>query len=209
MKNWFLITLIVLLVACSEESSTKKSSVSHAKVGSQTNIECLFDETTFPSSTEFELLKELKICDQTQKDLSNHDVPACNPKFFKFYPFVENKKLHDAFLLLIKSRVQGFPLRRLLVFEREGKELVKVNGFVANLIGKRKSASKHDDLILRFNDNVGMGEVVFYNCLYVWQDKRYVFKKVEQINDANIKPQFQDSMNVEIETVITKNRMVF
>ena len=117
--------------------------------------------------------------------------------------------MKDAFVLLIKSRVQGFPLRRVLVFEREGKELVKVNGFVANLIGKRKSASKHDDLILRFNDQVGQGEVVFYNCLYVWKDKRYVFKQVEQINDANIKSQFQDSMNVEIETVITKNRMVF
>ncbi len=198
----------LFLVSCQEEikTITPKPIV---KVGSQTNIECLFDETTFATPDEYPLLKELKICDQTQKDLNNYDVPACNPKFFKFYPFIENKKLKDAFILLIKSRVQGFPLRRVLVFEREGKELVKVNGFVANLIGKRKSASKHDDLILRFNDNAGMGEVVFYNCLYVWKDKHYVFKQVEQINDANIKSQFQDSMNVEIETVINKNRMVF
>ena len=208
MKKWMFFVFGLMLFSCQEEIPPTKSTPK-VKVGTQTNIECLFDETTFPSNDEFSLLKELKICDATQKDLSNHDVPACNPKFFKFFPFAENKKLKDAFVLLIKSRVQGFPLRRVLVFEREGKELVKVNGFVANLIGKRKSASKYDDLILRFNDKAEMGDVVFYNCLYVWKDKHYVFKQVEQINDANIKPQFQDSMNVEIETVITKNRMVF
>jgi hypothetical protein len=209
MRPLIFIVLLLVLVSCNEEGTTKKTTAQKTQVGTQTNIECLFDETTFASTDEYPLLKELKICDETQKDLNNYDVPACNPKFFKFYPFIENKKLKDAFVLLIKSRVQGFPLRRVLVFEREGKELVKVNGFVANLIGKRKSASKHDDLILRFNDKVGMGEVVFYNCLYVWKDKHYVFKQVEQINDANIKTEFQDSMNVEIETVITKNRMVF
>ena len=209
MRSWIFIVLLLVLVSCNDEGTTKKTTAQKTQVGTKTNIECLFDETTFASTDEYPLLKELKICDETQKDLNNYDVPACNPKFFKFYPFIENKKLKDAFVLLIKSRVQGFPLRRVLVFEREGKELVKVNGFVANLIGKRKSASKHDDLILRFNDKVGMGEVVFYNCLYVWKDKHYVFKQVEQINDANIKTEFQDSMNVEIETVITKNRMVF
>jgi hypothetical protein len=209
MRPWIFIVLLLVLVSCNEEVKTKKTTAQKTQVGTQTNIECLFDETTFASPDEYPLLKELKICDETQKDLNNYDVPACNPKFFKFFPYIENKKIKNAFILLIKSRVQGFPLRRVLVFEREGKELVKVNGFVANLIGKRKSASKHDDLILRFNDKVGMGEVVFYNCLYVWKDKHYVFKQVEQINDANIKTEFQDSMNVEIETVITKNRMVF
>jgi hypothetical protein len=209
MRYWVFISVLIVLVSCNEETKKQKTLAPTAKIGSQTNIECLFDETTFESTDAYPLLKELKICDETQKDLNNHDVPACNPKFFKFYPFIENKKLKDAFVLLIKSRVQGFPLRRVLVFEREGKELVKVNGFVANLIGKRKSASKHDDLILRFNDKVGMGEVVFYNCLYVWKDKHYVFKQVEQINDASIKTEFQDSMNVEIETIISKNRMVF
>jgi hypothetical protein len=209
MKYWIFITVLIVLVSCNEETIKQKKLAPKVKVGTQTNIECLFDETTFESPEAYPLLKELKICDATQKDLNNHDVPACNPKFFKFYPFIENKKLKDAFVLLIKSRVQGFPLRRVLVFEREGKVLVKVNGFVANLIGKRKSVSKHDDLLLRFNDNLGVGEVVFYNCLYVWKDKRYVFKQVEQINDANIKTEFQDSMNIEIETIITKNRMVF
>lgn len=208
MKNWLFFVIGLVLISCQEEVPKTKVKPK-LKVGTQTNIECLFDETTFPSNHEFELLKELKICDVAQRDLNNYLVPACNPKFFKFFTFAENKKLKDAFLLLIKSKVQGFPLRRVLVFEREGKELVKVNGFVANLIGKRKSASRYDDLILRFNDKVGGEEVVFYNCLYVWKDKHYVFKQVEQINDAIIKPEFQDSMNFEIETVISKNRMVF
>ena len=198
----------MILVSCKEEPK-KKQVKPITKIGTQTDISYEFNETTFPSNTEFSLLKELKICDVNQRDLNNFMVPACNPKYFKFFPINEKKKLNDVFLLLIKSKVQGFPLRRVLIFEREGKELVKVNGFVATLIGKKKSASGYDDLILRFNDSVEMGDIVFYNCLFVWKDKHYVFKQVEQINDANIKAQFQDSMNVEIEKAITKNRMVF
>lgn len=211
MKNIFLffLTLVTLYSCKNDNANTNERSIKKNKIGDQTNIETLFEQTTFPSSVEPKLLKELEICNIQQRDLNNHLDPACNPKFFKFFSFIENKSLENAFLLQIKARVNDFPLRRLLVFEREKGILVKVNGFVANLIGTRISKTKHHDLILRFNDNVDQGDIVFYNCLYQWENNHYVFKKIEQINDANIKPQFQDSMNVVISTIIKNNRMEF
>lgn len=204
-----MVLLLGFVVSCKSDDTEKKDFETKKSAPSQENIETLFDQTVFETNEEKKLLKELEICNPSQSDLTNHDDPACHPKFFKFFKFIENKELSDAFMLLIKSRVQGFPLRRLLIFERESGELVKVNGFVANLIAKRKSTTKHDDIVLRFSDNVGGGEIAFYNCLYQWEDKHYVFKKVEQINDANLKVEFQDSMNTVISQILEKNRMVF
>lgn len=210
MKFYRLVFLIFILSSCNSDDSTLDLTSSiKPKIGNETKIETLFDQTTFPSDEEPKLLRELQICNISQRDLENHLDPACNPKFFRFFQFIENKSLKNAFLLQIKARVNNFPLRRLLVFEREKGILVKVNAFVANLIGTRISKTKHHDLILRFNDNVPTGEVIFYNCLYQWENNHYVFKKIEQINDANIKPQFQDSMNTVISTIIKNNRMEF
>ena len=205
----FLSTLYFLSSCKSESPDSESNSQVNNKKNGQTDIETLFDQTTFSSEVELKLLKELEICNISQRDLDNHLDPACNAKFFRLFQFIENKPLEDAFLLQIKARVNDFPLRRLLVFERDKGVLVKVNGFVANLIGTRISKSKHHDLILRFNDNVAPGDIIFYNCLYQWEDKHYVFKKIEQINDANIKPEFQDSMNTVISNIIKNNRMEF
>ena len=210
MKSLILFLTLFILISCKDENSYyNKSNLKKNKVGDQVNIETLFDQTTFPSKVEPELLNELEICNAKQRDLNNHIDPACNPKFFKFFQFIEGKQLTNAFLLQIKARVNDFPLRRLLVFERENGILVRVNGFVANLIGIRFSKSKHYDLILRFNDNVTPGDIVYYNCLYQWENDHYIFKKVEQINDANIKSEFQDSMNGVISSIIKSNRMEF
>ena len=209
-KSVLFFLVLILAYACKSEVKNQersKSIINNAPI--QENIETLFDDVVFNTNEEKKILEELEICNPNQKDLTDYNDPACHPKFFKFFPFIRGKKLNDAFLLQIKSRVQGFPLRRLLVFEREGGILVKVNGFVANLIGKRRSASKHDDLILRFSDNVGGGEIAFYNCLYVWEDKHYVFKEVEQINDSNLKVEYQDSMNNVIYQILSRNRMEF
>lgn len=209
-KLFIFISTIYFLSSCKSESADSDvNSQTNIKKNEQTDIETLFDQTTFSSEVEPKLLKELEICNVSQRDLENHFDPACNPKFFRFFQFIENKALENAFLLQIKARVNDFPLRRLLVFERDKGVLVKVNGFVANLIGTRISKTKHHDLILRFNDNVSPGDIIFYNCLYQWEDKHYVFKKIEQINDANIKPEFQDSMNTVISNIIKNNRMEF
>jgi len=197
------------LLSCKNEDNNINNKIRKPKIGDQVEIETLFDQTTFASETEPKLLKELEICNVNQRDLQNHFDPACNPKFFRFFSFIENKSLENAFILQIKARVNDFPLRRLLIFEREKGVLVKVNGFVANLIGTRISKTKHHDLILRFNDNVTPGDIIFYNCLYQWENNHYVFKKIEQINDANVKAEYQDSMNVVISNIIKNNRMEF
>ena len=69
MKYWILLSVLIVLVSCQEETTKQKTLAPIAKVGTQTNIECLFDETTFTSTDAYPLLKELKICDESQKDL--------------------------------------------------------------------------------------------------------------------------------------------
>jgi len=200
---------IVSLSSCKTEPEINKDKgkVKPLEQKDPANIEILFDETKFSSKTELGLLKELGLgmCDPNQKDLSNYTVPACDPKFFKFLSFNNSIPLKNGFLLLVKSMVHDFPLRRLFVFQRIDNKLVKTNGFIANLIGKRPSASGYEDLVLRFRDE----EKNFFNCVYVWKNNHYEYNRVEQINDANIKAVFQDSMNMDIQKMIELNRFQF
>lgn len=210
MKN-FLIFLITfsLTISCNNETEIKNDKKISPSFDQKdpSNIEILFDDTKFSSNTEINLLKELGLgmCDPNQKDLSNFKVPACDPKFFKFLPFNKSIPLKNGFLLLVKSMVHDFPLRRLFVFQRIEGKLVKVNGFIANLIGKRTGSIGYDDLVLRFRDE----EQNFFNCVYVWKNNHYEYNRVEQINDANIKPMFQDSMNLDIQKMIELKRFQF
>ncbi len=172
MKNTLLLfILFFIFISCQSE---KKQKVKIAKPKKETvfdkEIEIIFQDQSNFKNEELELLKELKICNPSEKDLKNHFNPACHSSFFKFFKFNEKKTIKNSFLLLIKARVHDFPLRRILIFEREQGELVKVNGFVANLIGMDKSSSEHNDLILRFNEDLGGGEVAFFNCRFVWRN---------------------------------------
>ena len=88
-------------------------------------------------------------------------------------------------MVLIKAETAGFPLRRLLVFQRERGELVKANGFVANLIGRVPTESGYDDLVLRFWDKDEAGFKIWYNCLFGWKEGKYEFKYVETIEGPN------------------------
>lgn len=201
--------LFFLLFSCKNEIEKEKIVKEDELINEDKNkesIEVLFDETKFDDKSELEILKELGkgICNPLEKDEENYISPACSPKFFKIMPFKEDAPLKDAFILLIKSKVHGFPLRRVYVFQRENGKLIKVNSFVANIIEKRKSTSKHDDLILRFSDE----DQNHFNCLFSWKTNHYEYQKVEQINDANIKVTYQDSMNVEILKVLESNKML-
>lgn len=202
MKKLLLISLFAtlwIIGSCKSEVSTDQdvsAGEKHEALGE--NIETLFTENVTFTDTMMNLLLEINICDPQQMDKKNLQVPACDPSLFRFFSFDRNASLQDAFLLLAKSGTHGYAIRRLFVFQREQGRLVQVNRFMANLIGKRPTDSGKDDLILRFSD----GEGNFFNCVYAWTDRKYQFKKVEQINDANVKPEFQDSMNVEISKFI-------
>jgi hypothetical protein len=199
----FLFVLVIFSSCKDEPKDIPIEVVDNQEVKKEKNIEILFDEVKFSDPKMLDLLYELKICDPNQKDLNNAVQPACNPKFFHVLPFIENEKIDNAFILVIRSGVHDWPLRRALVYQREQGKLVLVNTFVAHLIGMRKSPSGHDDLVLQFFDE-------FENrlqCLYKWKENRYQYVCVEKIEGSKIKKELQDSMNVEIAKVIRDNKM--
>lgn len=210
MKKYFILPLVCFIFfSCQEDSKNDnkevKTYIKENKSGSEQNIEVLFNETEFKDSESLALLKELGhgICNIKEKDEENYIHPPCSAKFFKFFAYKDHGSMKDAFILLIKARVHDFPLRRVYIYQREQGKLVKVNSFVANLIGKRKSKTGYQDLVLRFSDQ----DQNHFNCIYVWKNNHYEYNRVEAINDSKIKSEFQDSMNVEILKVIETNGM--
>lgn len=212
MKSYLYLILLVLLAACSnDEIPNKKKKFANEEVAQFKGVETLFNESDFQDAKHKELLKELKICSEFQKDTTNYMEPACSPKFFRILPMKDDAKEENAFLLQIKSKVGGIKLRRTVAFVREQGELTKVNTFVANLIGTRPSKSHFYDLILRFNDNID-GEIIFYNCLFTWDKGKYKFQSVELIEGTTwrqrLKPEFKDSVSNDIYTILVKNEMI-
>jgi len=212
MKKIIPFLLILTIFACTEEEEPKKvKKETSTSTDNFEGIQTLFEEGEFTNPKHIELLKELKICSEFQKDTSNYLEPACSPRFFKIFPMRDDLPEENAFLLQIKSKVGGIKLRRLVAFERERGELVKTNTFIANLIGIRKSKSHYYDLILRFNDNVD-GEIIFYNCLFTWDGDKYKFQTVELIEGATwrqrLKPEFKDSVSNDIFNTLVKNEMI-
>lgn len=211
MNKFLPILVISFLFSCSGEDDQVSKKDTDTSVSDITGIETLFNVDNFEDAKHLELLKELKICSEFQKDTSNYMEPACSPRFFRLFPMRDDAPVENAFLLQIKSKVGGIKLRRLVTFVREKGQLVKVNTFVANLIGTRTSKSHYKDLILRFNDNIE-GEIIFYNCLFAWDGKKYTFKSVELIEGSDwrqrLKPEFKDSVSNDIYTTLVRNEMI-
>ena len=211
-----LLSLTILFSCSSEETkTTENKEVKSEKIKSENsiqNIETLFDKDQFDDPKKTELLKELKICSDKNSGPEDYMHPSCTPRFFNLMPFAENVSIENAFILQVKSKVNGFPLRRLLIFVREKGQLVKINGFVANLIGRKKSITKHDDLLLRFN-NKDQGQDVFFNCLFKWNGTTYKYHSVEAIEGVNwggpVKAELKDSISIEVEKDILANKMIF
>jgi hypothetical protein len=215
MKYLFPILFLFFLSSCSsdeDETSTEDAEVENVETPQIKNIETLFDTDEFDDPKKVDLLKELKVCSDKNKGIDDYMNPSCSPRFFNILPFIDNVSIENAFLIQIKSKTNGFPLRRLLVFVRERGVLVKVNGFVANLIGTKKSSTSHDDLLLRFNDK-DQGQDVFYNCLFTWEKTAYKYKSVEVIEGPNwggpVKAELKDSISKEVEKDILENKMIF
>lgn len=170
-----------------------------------------FNDNAFTSQVERELLKELQICNAKDGSEEDEKNPACSPKFFRFFKLSEKTPLKDGFVLLVKAGVNDFPLRRVLIFEREGGKLVKLNGFNGNIIERRNSPSGYPDLIIRFADNED-NSLIYYNCLFKWKDGVYAYQYCEEIDEAGprkVKAEFRDSMGVEIKKILDRNQMIF
>jgi len=170
-----------------------------------------FNSNAFTEGVEAELLKELKICNPKATSDTNALDAACSPKFFRFFQLTAKEPLKNGFILLVKSGVNGFPIRRVLIFEREKGQLVKLNGFNGNLIERRKSTTGYDDLILRFPDNYN-GTLIYYNCLFQWKNGAYEYQYCEEIDEdmpRRVKAELRDSMGIEIKKILDRNNMLF
>lgn len=207
---------LLILSACKnneEDDVTTKTNVVEAKNEFE-GIEELFSKKEFDDPKAIDLLKEISICSETQTDKEGNLVSPCTAEHFKFFPLKENKPLNDGFILLVKSNTGGISVRRVLVFEREKGTLIKVNGFIANIIGVRKNDTTYDDLLLRFIDKIE-GSDVYYNCIFKWENQKYVFKTVELIQEpagnfsGRVKESMKDSVSQEIYKILMNNEMIF
>ena len=214
-KNQFLIPIVIIVLAAlvtgyfyTKKPAKKKVDKPKEKTEIQL-IETDFNANTFSGTTEIELLKELGVCDSTAPNDNNLDRPSCSPRFFRFFNYKKNAELRNNFILLVRSGVNGFPARRLLIFVRENGELVKTNGFIGYIIEKRRIKNKlHDDIVIRFYEKY-YEQKYFYNCLFSWKDQRYEFVKCEAINDIAIKPEVVDSVSIEINKTLIEKQLVF
>jgi hypothetical protein len=167
-----------------------------------------FNLNVFDYGNEQKLLKELKICDSTIKEDTSLICPSCSPRFFRFFPLKKNKPLNEGFILLVRSGVNGFPVRRLLVFERSNGKLVNTNRFIGYIIQKRKNSNKYDDIVVRFFERYE-NQKYFYHCLYSWENGKYEFKRCEEINGERIKPELIDSVSIEVLKILNEKNLVF
>ena len=214
LKFLFLLPALVLVFACDDKADdeiTIENRHPEVKEEVDNTISTDFNANTFTSKVEEELLKELHLCDPKATSDDDPAHPTCSPKFFRFFKLNKQTPLKDGFKLLIKAGVNGFPLRRLLIFEREDGQLVKLNGFNGNLIEQRKSPSGYDDLVIRFPDNINEN-ITYYNCLFTWKDGKYNYVNCEVIDEdvpRKVRAEFIDSMGVEIKKILDRNDMIF
>lgn len=218
-KKQVYILLILLIIAILGVFINNKVNNKKKKEKPEVNVEIQLIETdfitnTFSGTTEIELLKELGVCDSTAPNDNNLDRPSCSPRFFRFFNYKKNADLRNNFILLVRSGVNGFPARRLLIFARENGQLVKTNGFIGYIIEKRRVKTKlHDDIVIRFFEKY-YEQKYFYNCLFSWKDQRYEFVKCETIGappkgDEAIKPELVDSVSSEIYKILIEKQLVF
>lgn len=174
------------------------------------DIEILFDSPSNTSSNllsiEDSLLRAIKICNPNEVDMKNYQNPPCDMKFFNIMPTISKKNIRDGFLVLCKSGVAGFPMRRILVYDREGSDYVLANTFLGDVIGMETSKeSTHKDLIIQFMDE----DMNRFECRYVWKQGRYSYNQLLKINRSKVKAEFRDSMTVVIAGEIKRMKLSY
>jgi hypothetical protein len=167
-----------------------------------------FNLNDFKYGDEVKLLKELRICDSTMNEDNNLERPSCSPRFFRFFPLKSNKPLKEGFILLVRSGVNGFPVRRLLIFERSKGRLINTNRFIGYIIESRKQDKGYDDIVVRFFERYE-NQKYFYHCLYSWKNGKYEFVRCEEINSEPIKPELIDSVSVEVQKILNEKNLVY
>lgn len=205
MNKFLALVLIGLLFSCTEESE----SIENTFKSEVTQVETLFDKAEFDNPEYEGLLAELHMCNSEMQDsMVNGRVP-CTPQFFEFYAYTEKTTIENAFALQVRSGVNNFGRRRLLLFMREKGELVLMNGIVGYLQEKRTTESGFDDLVVGIMyDN--MGSFYRFDVLLSYKDGKYHF--VEALGD--VQGEFTDSImkknaTEEIGEIIKREKLLF
>jgi hypothetical protein len=167
-----------------------------------------FNTNSFSSKDEPKILKELKLCDSSIQWSEDLNRPSCTPNYFRVFPLKKGLDISQGCMVLLKAGVNGFPVRRFVVYEKEGNQFVQANGFIGYPIEFRPQAKTYDDVVIRFFERYEE-EKYFYNCLFTWKQNRYQFVRCEQINDANIKPEKQKEVSAQILQILNEKQLVF
>lgn len=167
-----------------------------------------FNTNRFSSKSEPKVLKDLKLCDSTVQWSEDLNRPSCTPNYFRVFPLKKGLDIVQGCMVLLKAGVNGFPVRRFVVYEKEGAQMVQANGFIGYPIEFRPQAKTYDDVVIRFFERFE-GQKYFYNCLFTWKQNRYQYVRCEQINDANIKPEKQTQVSSEILQILNEKQLVF
>lgn len=144
-----------------------------------------FEGKKFKNAVHEDILKELGVCEFASSDSTYY--ATCSPENFSISAYKNDGDLKDAFILEMKAgifpknaEVPLPPVRHVIVFEREGGELVKVGGFRGNLIGMRPNkAAGAKDLLVALYDN---DDQTLFNCVFRWNGGKYEFHSVENMD---------------------------
>jgi len=202
-----LVALVVIFTP-KEKTDIPKAKPTVAAPKEHKEISTDYSLNRFTEGTEKGILQEIGICDTMNVVENNLDVPACSPRFFRFFTLKNNTPLKSGFMLLIRSGVNAFPTRRLVVFERQNKKLIKVNGFIGYIIERRKTNSEYDDIVIRFFERYDR-QKYFYHCLFTWKNHKYQYVNCEEINDQKIKVQVQDSVSNVVKQILIDKQYLF
>jgi hypothetical protein len=210
---WVIGSLFVMLVVLffslnyfNRPSNPKKKKKEEVTKGIQISTD--FNTNSFSSKNEANILKNLGLCDSTINWSEDLNRPSCTPNFFRVFPLKKGLDLSQGCMVLLKAGVNHFPVRRFVVYEKEGAQMIQANGFIGYPIEFRPQAQNYDDVVIRFFERYE-GQKYFYNCLFTWKQNRYQYVRCEQINDANIKPEKQEQVSIEILKILNDKQMVF
>jgi hypothetical protein len=210
---WVIGSLFVMLVVLffslnyfNRPSNPKKKKKEEVTKGIQISTD--FNTNSFSSKNEANIVKNLGLCDSTINWSEDLNRPSCTPNFFRVFPLKKGLDLSQGCMVLLKAGVNHFPVRRFVVYEKEGAQMIQANGFIGYPIEFRPQAQNYDDVVIRFFERYE-GQKYFYNCLFTWKQNRYQYVRCEQINDANIKPEKQEQVSIEILKILNDKQMVF
>ena len=167
-----------------------------------------FNTNSFSGKNDAKLLKNLRLCDSTINWSEDLDKPSCTPNFFRVFPLKKGLDIAQGCMVLMKAGVNHFPVRRFVIYEKEGAQMIQANGFIGYPIEFRPQDQNYDDVVIRFFERYE-GQKYFYNCLFTWKQNRYQYVRCEQINDANIKPEKQAQVSAEILKILNDKQLVF